>query len=175
LKGNILSETIILGIDPGSRFTGYGIICDKGANQQVCITHGRIQLTQKDTSARLYYIYEQLNEIIRTYQPHEISIEQIFFHINAQSALKLGQARGAALVAAASQAVPVTEYSAKQVKKAVVGYGAASKAQVQHMITTMLKLKETPETDAADALAIALCHCHSQRLARKLAAAGEKA
>lgn len=173
MKGSTSPDIIILGIDPGSRFTGYGIIWEKGA-QQGCVTYGRIQPTQKNPSDRLYLIYEQLNDIIQTYQPQEIAIEQVFFHINAQSALKLGQARGAALVAAASQALPVTEYSAKQVKQAVVGYGAANKAQVQHMITSLLKLKEKPETDAADALAIALCHCHTRRLALKLSQAGEK-
>ncbi len=168
-----MPEIIILGIDPGSRFTGYGILREKGS-EHTCVTYGRIQPTQKDTADRLHYIYEQLCDVIRTYQPQEMGIEQVFFHINAQSALKLGQARAAALIAAASQALPVTEYSAKQIKQAVVGYGAANKAQVQHMITAMLKLKETPETDAADALAIALCHCHTRRLARKLAKAGEK-
>jgi len=164
------SDLIILGIDPGSRFTGYGIIWEK-ASKQGCIVHGRIHATQKNLPDRLHYIYETLSNIIQTYQPHEAGIEQIFFHINAQSALKLGQARGVALLATASHVLPVTEYSAKQVKQSVVGYGAASKAQVQHMVTSILKLKEKPETDAADALAIALCHCHSRRLARKLAEA----
>ena len=167
MQQNILKETIIIGIDPGSIYTGYGIIHEKGT-QQTCIAHGRIHPTQKNTAERLHTIYESLDEIIQTYQPQEMSIEQVFFHINPQSALKLGQARGAAMIAAAQHALPVSEYSAKQVKKAVVGYGAANKAQVQHMITAILKLKKTPETDAADALAIALCHCQSRRLARKL-------
>jgi len=128
LKGSS-NEIIILGIDPGSRFTGYGIIREI-ASERSCIAYGRIHATQKTLPDRLHYIYEQLNDIIRTYQPQEVGIEQVFFHINAQSALKLGQARGVAGLAAASQALPSTAYSATQVKQAVVGYGAASKAQV---------------------------------------------
>jgi len=165
---NVSPDTIILGVDPGSHFTGYGIIWERGA-EQGCIVHGRIRLTQKNLPDRLLQIYEQLSDIIKTYQPQEMSIEQVFFHANAQSALKLGQARAAALLAAASQSIPITEYSAKQVKKAVVGYGAASKMQIQQMITSILKLKEKPDTDAADALAIALCHCNTRRLTPKLA------
>jgi len=162
---------IVIGIDPGSNYTGYGIVAD-AKGEQTCITHGRIIVKGKSIPDRLYQIYSELNQLITQYQPDEFAIEQIFFHRNAQSALKLGQARGAALVAAASMALPVSEYSAKQVKQAAVGYGGADKAQVQHMVKMLLKLKETPEEDAADALAVAICHCQTQRLARRLAEAG---
>lgn len=161
---------IVIGIDPGSIYTGYGIVNDvKG--MQTCITHGRVNVKGKTTAERLFHIYSELKSLIENYLPDEVAIEQVFFHRNAQSALKLGQARGAALVAASSLALPVTEYSAKQIKQAAVGYGGADKTQVQHMVRMLLKLKETPEIDAADALAIAICHCQSQRLARKLSEA----
>ena len=159
---------IVLGIDPGSNFTGYGIIRDD-KNHQTALTYGRINVKGKSTAERLFQIYSELHAIIAKYQPEEMAIEQVFFHRNAQSALKLGQARGAAMVAGAALALPVTEYSAKQIKQAAVGYGAADKKQIQHMIRILLKLNETPEEDAADALAIAICHCQTQRLTRKLA------
>ena len=161
---------IVMGIDPGSRFTGYGIVVDKNSVQN-CITHGRVTVKGKSTAERLFHIYSELNELIKNYQPDELAIEQVFFHQNAQSALKLGQARGAALVAAASLALPVAEYSAKQVKQAAVGYGGADKTQIQQMVRTLLKLKEIPEVDAADALAVAICHCQTRRLARKISEA----
>ncbi len=157
----------VIGIDPGSRFTGYGIVTDQN-NTQTCIIQGRIVVQGNNIAERLFYIYSELKQLIRTYQPHEFAIEQVFFHRNAQSALKLGQARGAALVAAAAHSLAIAEYSPKQIKQATVGYGSADKAQVQHMICALLKLKEIPDTDAADALAIAICHCQSRRLARKL-------
>lgn len=160
-------STIVIGIDPGSRFTGYGIVADN-QGEQTCITHGRIHVKGNTTADRLFHIYSELNRIITTYQPDELAIEQVFFHRNAQSALKLGQARGAALVAAGSLVLPVAEYSPKQIKQAAVGYGGADKAQVQHMIRVILKLNETPEVDAADALAIAICHCQVRRLARRI-------
>ncbi|MCB1827411.1 MAG: crossover junction endodeoxyribonuclease RuvC [Coxiellaceae bacterium] len=162
-------STVVIGIDPGSRFTGYGVITDQ-KGEQTCIAHGRIPVKGKTTAERLYYIYYHLKEIISNYQPNEMAIEQVFFHRNAQSALKLGQARGAAMVAAASLALPVAEYSPKQIKQAAVGYGGADKSQVQHMVRALLKLKETPEVDAADALAIAICHCQTRRLARRISA-----
>jgi len=161
---------IVIGIDPGSIYTGYGIVTDKRSHQ-TCITYGRIHVKGKTTSERLYHIYSELKTLLSTYQPDEMAIEQVFFHRNAQSALKLGQARGVALVAASSLALPVTEYSAKQIKQAAVGYGGADKTQVQHMVRMLLKLKKIPEIDAADALAIAICHCQTQRLKRKLSEA----
>lgn len=159
----------VIGIDPGSRFTGYGIVETQGSQQQ-CIAHGRIVVKGQSMAERLLHIYEGLSEVIRIHLPEEFAIEQIFYHKNARAALTLGQARGAALVAAAAACLPVTEYSAKQIKQAAVGFGAANKEQMQYMMRHLLNLKETPETDAADALAIAICHCQTQRFARKISA-----
>lgn len=161
---------IILGIDPGSRCTGYGVVLSNGSEYQH-LTHGHIQ-TQGDIMAdRLGQIYTKLAEVIQEYQPRAAAIEQVFMHKNAQSALKLGQARGAALVAVANAGLECHEYSARQIKQAVVGYGAAAKSQVQHMISTLLRLKDTVQSDAADALAAAVCHANTQQLTRRLASA----
>lgn len=149
---------IIIGIDPGSRLTGYGLIQIQG-NQNHFLECGTIKVQGKDQSVRLQQIFQQLKDVVIRYQPKEAAIEQIFMHHNANSALKLGQARGAALVALD---MPVMEYSARQVKQSVVGYGAAKKEQVQHMVQRLLNLKQELQADAADALAIALCHAHSR-------------
>lgn len=162
-----MDHTIILGIDPGSRCTGYGLITAQGTTFD-CVTYGEIRTDASQGNARLQKIDEELRKIIAHYQPHEAAVEQVFTFHNHQSALKLGQARGVALVAIATFAIPISEYSARQVKKAVVGYGAASKAQIQQMVTLLLKLKKSPPADAADALAIALCHASSRRLRDKL-------
>lgn len=156
--------TTIIGIDPGSRKTGYGIIRQAG-NQSIYIASGYIALTSTDTSERLRKIFHELQKIIQQFQPQEAAIEQIFMHQNPNSALKLGQARGVAIVALG---LPVAEYSARQVKQSVVGYGAASKDQVQHMVKQLLNLRETLQADEADALAIALCHAHTQSGAKKI-------
>ncbi|MBT8506613.1 crossover junction endodeoxyribonuclease RuvC [Coxiella-like endosymbiont of Rhipicephalus sanguineus] len=160
-------KRIIIGIDPGSRVTGYGIIWSQGSRQGR-ITFGQIKAQGESLNYRLQQIEEGLRNIIATHQPNEAAIEQVFTFHNHQSALKLGQARGAALVATAVYALPVSEYSARQIKQAVVGYGAATKAQVQHMIQMLLQLEKVPPADAADALAIALCHAISFRLTEKL-------
>lgn len=159
-----------MGIDPGSRCTGYGIIWRKGS-QQGHIAHGQIHLRDDDVSTRLYHLHQSLYDLITKHHPHEVAVESIFTHRNSQSALKLGQARGAVLVAAASQSLPVAEYSPRAVKQAVVGYGNADKNQVQTMIRTLLSLKEKPPSDAADALAIALCHSQHQRYNTKIQSA----
>jgi len=151
------SKNVILGIDPGSICTGYGIIWQQG-NQQGHITHGCIRPKAKDMSQRLYEIYERLSAIIEEYKPDQVAIEKVFMAKNAQSALKLGQARSAALVAAAGFKRPVFEYSSREIKQAIVGYGAAQKAQIQQMTLTLLKLKTKAPQDAADALGVALCH-----------------
>lgn len=148
---------IILGIDPGSRITGYGIIKSIKQQQQY-LTSGCIKITGNDWAYRLKQIYDDLLEIITQYKPQQISIEKIFVHKNASSALKLGQARGAAIVAAATIGIPIHEYSARQIKQAVVGLGNADKKQVQSMVQTILSLDKKPQEDAADALAIAMCH-----------------
>ena len=160
-------KTIILGIDPGSRCTGYGIIWVEGSHQGH-IAHGVIRTDFEEMEKRLYQIYETLSRLIDEHQPHEAAIEQIFMNQNPQSALKLGQARGAALVAIASKQLSLSEYSPREVKQAVVGYGAAEKKQIQHMIGSLLSLKKTISSDAADALAIALCHANSRQLRNKI-------
>lgn len=154
--------TTILGIDPGSRITGYGVI-EFTNNQHRFIACGCIRVTEKALSLRLQQIYDGLAEVIEEYKPAEAAIEQIFMSQNPGGAIKLGQARGVAIVAAATRLLPVAEYSARQVKQAVVGYGAANKDQVQHMICRLLKLNKSPQEDAADALAIAVCHAHSNQ------------
>jgi crossover junction endodeoxyribonuclease RuvC len=152
---------IILGIDPGSRKTGYGLVSKQG-NRLIHVDNGAI-FTQsaKDFPQRLEKIYSGLCSVIAQYQPDAVAVENVFLAKNAQSALKLGQARGAAIVAAVSIGLPVFEYTALQVKQAVVGTGRAEKQQVQHMIKALLNLPEIAQEDASDALAIAICHAHS--------------
>ena len=150
----------ILGIDPGSRRTGYGIIDDRGTGTEArLVTTGAIATTG-DHNARLRRIFSGIEELVRQFDPNEVSIERVFMHRNADSALKLGQARAAALCGTFEADVPVFEYAARYVKKAVVGRGDADKAQVQLMVRVLLGLRETPAPDAADALALALCHAY---------------
>ena len=151
----------ILGVDPGSINTGYGII-DMDGNHATSVAFGTVKVQGNDLPAKLQKIYSELEQIINQYQPAEMAIEKVFMHRNADSALKLGQARGAAITVCANQQLPVYEYTANQVKQATVGKGHAAKQQVQHMIKVLLCLQEPPQADAADALAIALCHGHSR-------------
>lgn len=159
--------TTILGIDPGSRFTGFGVIQVDGSKYRY-LGSGCVRVEGETISQRLQQIFSGLQEVIQTYQPIEVGIEQIFMHQNAGSALKLGQARGVAIVAAAVTSIPVSEYSARQIKQSVVGYGAAKKEQVQHMVKVLLNLSGTPQADAADALAVALCHAQSRQSLDKI-------
>lgn len=152
---------IILGIDPGSRITGYGLINSVGVKNEY-VASGCIRVKGETLPEKLKYIFDGVSEVIDTYIPQEMSIEQVFLSKNADSALKLGQARGAAIVAATTQDVPVFEYAARRVKQSVVGKGSADKTQVQHMVMTLLKLSAAPQVDASDALAIALCHANSR-------------
>lgn len=154
---------IILGIDPGSIRTGFGIIKSEKQNL-IHITHGTIHAKGESMAARLHFIYYELCKIVATHQPTEAAIEEVFMQMNIQSALKLGQARGAALIATARYAVPLQEYSARVIKKTAVGYGAASKEQIQFMVRAQLKLTENPQADAADALAIAICHAQHRAM-----------
>jgi crossover junction endodeoxyribonuclease RuvC len=151
---------IILGIDPGSRITGYGIIKSDGV-RHVYVASGCV-LTTGEMSLRLGQIFSGISQVIQQYLPHEVAIEEVFVNRNVSSALKLGQARGAAIVAAASQTLSVAEYSTRRVKQTVVGYGNADKLQVQHMVKCLLNLSGKIAADAADALAVALCHANSQ-------------
>ena len=154
---------VILGIDPGSRITGYGIIdYQKGVLKH--IASGSLKIKSEEVSLKLKEIFNGLLEVISCYKPNEAAIEQIFVHHNANSALKLGQARGAALVALAEHNLPIAEYAPRQIKQAVTGYGASEKSQIQQMVKLLLKLKEIPAPDAADALAVAICHAHSKKI-----------
>ncbi|MFK4753288.1 crossover junction endodeoxyribonuclease RuvC [Oceanobacter antarcticus] len=148
---------IILGIDPGSRVTGFGVINAIGQRVEY-ITSGCIRCDDGEMPQRLQTIFTSVNELIETWSPQQFAIEQVFMGKNAASALKLGQARGVAMVAAALQQLPVAEYAPRAIKMAVTGTGGAEKEQVQHMVQTLLKLPGRPQADAADALAIALCH-----------------
>ena len=151
---------IILGIDPGSRITGYGVIQRAGRQQQYLVS-GCIRMQGDALAPRLQQIFDGVSQLILQYKPDMFAIEQVFMAKNPDSALKLGQARGAAIVAASNQGLDVAEYSARQIKQSVVGNGNAQKSQVQHMVTFILKLPGTPQADAADALAVALCHSHT--------------
>ncbi|AUM14559.1 crossover junction endodeoxyribonuclease RuvC [Ketobacter alkanivorans] len=151
---------IVLGIDPGSRVTGYGVIAAEGS-KLTYIDSGCIRtVAAENLSEKLDIIYRGINEVIHLHCPQEVGIEQVFMARNADSALKLGQARGAAIVACTFNRVPVFEYSARQVKQSVVGTGAAEKVQVQSMICRLLGLERAPQADAADALGVAICHTH---------------
>jgi len=159
----------ILGIDPGSRFTGYGVIEVEGDRARL-VRQGVIRTGDGEFAERLGVIFAGLRDLIRDCRPTEVAIENVFVSRNAASALKLGQARGAAVCAAISQGLTVAEYSPRSVKQAIVGRGGADKVQVQHMVCVLLRLDERPAEDAADALAVALCHQHTQQTARRMQA-----
>lgn len=149
----------ILGIDPGSRLTGFGVIDVAGGRAQY-IASGCVRVPEGELAARLKVIYDGVAAVIAEYAPTHLAIEKVFLARNPDSALKLGQARGAAICAAVNGALGVSEYSALQIKQAVVGVGHAQKEQVQHMVKALLQLSGMPQADAADALACALCHGH---------------
>lgn len=152
--------SLILGIDPGSRITGYGLIEAQGSQMHYHAS-GCIRIQASTLAQKLAQIYAGIAELVIQYRPDQVAIEQVFMAKNADSALKLGQARGTAIVCVANHGLELSEYSAKEVKLAVTGRGAADKTQVQHMVTSLLKLSATPQADAADALAIALCHAYT--------------
>jgi crossover junction endodeoxyribonuclease RuvC len=161
----------ILGIDPGSQITGFGIV-ELNAGRTAPVRWGSIR-TDGDHSMRLRCIFDEVNRVVREFRPAEIAIERVFLHRNADSALKLGQARAAAICATFDADLPVYEYSARHIKKAVVGRGGAEKAQVQRMVQIILGVREELPEDAADALAAAICHAHergAQSLLRSAAA-----
>lgn len=152
----------ILGIDPGSRRTGYGIIEVRGDEARLVHT-GVINAGDGDFPERLGTIFSGLSDLIRDHAPDEVAVETVFVSHNANSALKLGQARGAAICAAIAAGLPVSEYAPRAIKQAMVGKGGAGKQQVQHMVRILLNHSETLAEDAADALAVALCHQHTQQ------------
>ena len=150
----------VLGIDPGSRITGFGVIdIEKGKLKYV--TSGCIRMKDKELPARLKTIFEGVTEVIDSTGPEFMAIEEVFVSRNVKSALVLGQARGAAISAGVNRGLPAGEYTALQIKKSVVGYGKADKGQVQHMVKSILSLAGLPQEDAADALACAICHSHT--------------
>ena len=153
----------ILGIDPGLRVTGFGIL-DRNGSKLDYVASGCIRTPDGELPARLKSILEGLLEVIALHAPMEVSVEKVFVNVNPQSTLLLGQARGAAICAAVSKDLPVSEYTALQVKQAVVGQGHAAKEQVQEMVKRLLNLGGVPQADAADALACAICHAHTGNL-----------
>jgi crossover junction endodeoxyribonuclease RuvC len=157
----------ILGIDPGSRLTGFGIL-DFDGDKPSYVTSGTVKSLDGSFPERLKRIFVSVGEIVAEYRPEIISIETVFMARNAGSALKLGQARSAALCATFAFDVEVFEYAPREIKQAVVGTGAATKEQVQHMIVSMLALNAAPSSDAADALAAAICHGHQRALKARL-------
>lgn len=164
--------TRILGIDPGSQRTGVGIIDVDGAGKTIHVHHAPLLLLgEGDFAQRLKRLLLGLGEIIETYRPDEVAIEQVFMARNPDSALKLGHARGAAICAVVLRDLPVHEYAAKEVKLAVVGKGSADKVQIQHMVGIMLNLKGKLQADAADALAVAITHAHVRATANRLGVA----
>src|SRR5688572_22130916 len=159
---------IILGIDPGSRKCGYGVINTVGTRLEY-VASGVIKVDTLEFAARLQAIFENISEIITEYQPQIAAVEEVFMGKSASSALKLGHARGAAMVACTNHKLEVFEYATRKIKQAVVGTGVAEKEQMQHMIKTLLKLSEVPREDAADALSVAVCHAHTQHTLIRLA------
>lgn len=160
----------ILGIDPGSRLTGFGVLDFLGDTPSY-VTSGTVKSTDGGFADRLRQIFESVGGIVAEFRPDIVAIESVFMHKNAGSALKLGHARSAALCATFEYNVEVVEYAPREIKQAVVGTGSATKEQVQHMVVSILKLAGEPAPDAADALAAALCHGNQRRVHRELGSA----
>ena len=176
MKPGAASATVatrILGIDPGLRKTGFGVI-DTLGSQLRYVASGCIKSGEGSLPERLKIILDGVREVIATYKPDQVAIEIVFVNVNPQSTLLLGQARGAAICGAVSCDLPVAEYTALQVKQSVVGYGKAHKEQVQHMVQRLLQLDASPSPDAADALACAICHAHGSQGLGGLAGVGTR-
>jgi crossover junction endodeoxyribonuclease RuvC len=168
------TATRILGLDPGLRITGFGVI-DTLGNQMRYVASGCIKTSSGELPARLKTLLDGVREVIASYSPDQVAVEKVFVNVNPQSTLLLGQARGAVICGAVSCDLPVSEYTALQVKQSVVGHGKASKDQVQHMVQRLLSLTDCPSPDAADALACAISHAHTtQGLMGKLAQPGAR-
>lgn len=164
----------VLGIDCGTEYTGYGVVEQTAAGELRSVAAGAIRLSPREPMPRrLERIFTELSALIVAHQPELVAIEDVFYAVNVKSALKLGQVRGVAMLAAAAAGLEVCEYAPLAIKSAVVGYGRAEKSQVQQMVTALLRLPEVPKSpDAADALAIAICHLHTaSTLARQQTAA----
>ncbi len=160
---------IILGIDPGSRITGYGVIQSDSSRYQY-LSSGCIRTRSDQFPLRLKQIFDGVSEVISEFSPDQLAIEQVFMHKNADSALKLGQARGAAICAGLNSNLDVYEYAAREIKLALVGKGSADKTQVSHMVKILLSIKGKLQLDASDALAICLCHAHHRQTKMRLEA-----
>lgn len=156
---------LVLGVDPGTAITGYGLV-EERENDLTLVAYGTVTTSaEMPLAARLQRIYQELSTIIATYRPAEAAVEELFFSRNTRTALAVGQARGVALLALANAGLPIREYTPLQIKQAITGYGQASKQQMQKMVRLLLKLDAVPQPDdAADAIAAAICHIHSQRL-----------
>jgi crossover junction endodeoxyribonuclease RuvC len=165
----------VLGIDCGGEYTGYGVVEMHSAGNLCCLTCGAIKLSPREAlPRRLSRIFAELGSVISAHQPDEVAIEDVFYALNVKSALKLGQVRGVAMLAAATAGLEVAEYSPLTIKSSVVGYGRAEKQQVQLMVTRLLDLATPPQPlDASDALAIAICHLHTVATLRRQCAASQ--
>ena len=165
----------VLGIDPGSRLLGFGVV-DKAGSKLSAQAYGTLRFNTKvEANERLLEIYLGVKKLIHEYKPEHVAIEKVFFAKNVVSALKLGQARGVAILAVAEASIPVFEYSPNEIKQATVGFGHADKEQVAKMVTRILGVKEFESTDASDALAIAICHLHTYTYTHRIAQAQKRA
>lgn len=165
---------IILGIDPGSQITGYGVLEKSGNHLQHIDNGGIFTQSQKDFPSRLHTIFQGVKELIQKFSPDVVAIENIFYAKNVKSTVQLGHARGAAMVAGVEFNLPIYEYTPLVIKQAVVGYGRASKEQIQQMVKNILRLSEVAYYDASDALAVAICHANSSALDQKIKMAGSR-
>ncbi len=166
---------IVLGIDPGTITMGYGVVSSQQSEITLVKYGALVSPARSPIGARLYYLYQKLQEIIASYRPEVVAVEQPFVAVNARSALAIGRAQAIALLAATSQGIPTYEYTPARIKQSVANYGASSKEQIQQMVRLQLKLAEVPQpNDAADALAVAICHLREVHLAGLLARQGEK-
>lgn len=164
----------IAGVDPGSRITGYGIVDFRG-DRFVHVANGCLRIRGDDLGDRLGQIFDGLGAVLSEHGPAEMAVERVFVHRNPDSALKLGQARGAALLAGVTREIPVFEYMPNQIKQAITGRGHAAKEQIQHMVRVLLGLAQAPQSDAADALAIAICHGNVRHTEGRVQAADARA
>jgi crossover junction endodeoxyribonuclease RuvC len=168
--GELTGAGLTLGIDPGTAICGYGLVMEAGVELRLLTFGVIVTRPEQPMPERLRHIHGELAELIVRYRPADVAVEQLFFNKNVRTALQVGQARGVVLLAAAQNDLPVAEYTPLQVKQAIVGYGRAEKRQVQEMVRLMLRMPDIPRPDdAADALAVAICHLHSRRVARRLA------
>lgn len=163
--------TLVMGLDPGSRVTGYGIIEETG-NGPILVACGCIRTDADAFASRLKQIFDEVQQISRHYRPDEVAIEQVFMSRNVDSALKLGHARGAAMCAALTVGLEIHEYAAREIKLALVGKGNADKLQVQHMVRCLLRYPDKLPVDASDALGVAFCHIHHRQTRSRLLRAG---